>query len=121
MAEEPYRSARRVFWIVDGGTIHRGQAAVERLEGRFKNLKLIHLPKHASWINQIEIHFSILQRKALTPSDFTSLDEVAGRIMGFQDHYQEIARPFRWKFTRADLRKLLARSTSPLQELPAAA
>lgn len=121
MAEEPYRSARRVFWIVDGGTIHRGQAAVERLEGRFKNLKLVHLPKHASWINQIEIYFSILQRKALTPADFTSLDQVAARILGFQDHYQEIARPFQWKFTRADLRDLLVRSAAPLQELPAAA
>ena len=69
MTEEPYRSARRVFWIVDGGTIHRGQAAAERLKSRFPNLTLVHLPKHASWLNQIEIYFSILQRKALTPAE----------------------------------------------------
>ena len=122
MAQEPYRSARRVFWVVDGGTIHRGQAAADRLEGRFPNLTLVHLPKHASWLNQIEIYFSILQRKALTPADFPSLDAVAARILGFQDHYQQIAQPFQWKFTRHDLRRLLARSlATPRQELHAAA
>jgi len=68
MAQDPYRSARRVFWIVDGGTIHRGERAVCRLQGRFPSLVLVHLPTHASWLNQIEIHFSILQRKALTPA-----------------------------------------------------
>jgi transposase len=122
MAEEPYRSARRVFWIVDGGTIHRGQAAVERLESRFPNLTLVHLPKHASWLNQIEIYFSILQRKALTPADFTSQDQVAARILGFQEHYQQIAKPFAWKFTRHDLHRLMARCPDSAPEpLPVAA
>ena len=109
MSQEPYRSARRVFWIVDGGTIHRGQRSVDRLEGRFHNLTLVHLPKHASWLNQIEIYFSILQRKALTPADFASHDAVAARILGFQEHYQLVARPFQWKFTRKNLNDLLAR------------
>lgn len=109
MAREPYRSARRVFWIVDGGTIHRGARARRRLEGRFPNLVLVHLPNHASWLNQIEIYFSILQRKALTPGDFASRAAVATRILGFQHHYEEIAQPFEWKFTRSDLRRLLAR------------
>ena len=122
MAAEPYRSARRVFWIVDGGTIHRGQAAIDRLEDRFQNLTLVHLPTHASWLNQIEIYFSILQRKALTPSDFSSQDAVAARILGFQDHYQHIAQPFDWKFTRKDLQRLLARSSAtPHENLTAAA
>jgi transposase len=106
-----------VFWIVDGGTIHRGQAARERLESRFPNLTLVHLPKHASWLNQLEIYFSILQRKALTPADFSSQDEVAARILGFQDHSQQIATPFEWKFTRAYLDRLMARwYTSSLAE-----
>ncbi len=109
MSQEPYRSAHRVFWIVDGGTIHRGQRAVDRLQGQFNNLTLVHLPKHASWLNQIEIYFSILQRKALTPADFPSQDAVATRILGFQEHYQQIARPFEWKFTRRDLDALVAR------------
>lgn len=113
MAQEPYRSARRVFWIVDGGTIHRGPRARARLEGRFPNLTLVQLPTHASWLNQIEIYFSILQRKALTPADFASQQAVAARILGFQDHYQQIATPFAWTFTRRDLRRLLQRWAEP--------
>ena len=95
MAVDPYRSAERVFRVVDNGTIHRGQRAANRLQDRFPNLPLVHLPKHASWLNQIEIYFSILQRKALTPAHFTSQDEIAERILGFQDHYQQIATPLR--------------------------
>ena len=56
MREEPYCSARRVFLIVDNGSAHRGQKSIERLEGRWPNLRLIHLPIHASWLNQIEIY-----------------------------------------------------------------
>ena len=48
MAMEPYRSAKRVFRVVDNGTIHRGQRAVDRLTARFPNLTLVHLPTHAS-------------------------------------------------------------------------
>lgn len=122
MNQEPYRSARRVFWIVDGGTIHRGQRAVDRLQGQFHNLTLVHLPTHASWLNQIEIYFSILQRKALTPVDFSSQDAVAARILGFQEHYQRIAQPFKWKFTRRDLDRLVARwAASEPEELAVAA
>ena len=114
MALEPYRSAKRVFRVVDNGTIHRGQRAADRLRGQFPNLTLVHLPKHASWLNQIEIYFSILQRKALTPAQFASHDEVAQRILGFQDHYQQIASPFEWTFTRGDLTRLMARIPASL-------
>ncbi len=78
----------------------------------YPNAKLIHLPIHASWLNQIEIYFSILQRKALTPNDFADLDALAVRIMAFQAHYRQIAQPFDWTFTRADLDALLTRLTS---------
>jgi hypothetical protein len=64
----PYASAERVFWVVDNGSPHRGRASVDRLEGRWRNLRLIHLPVHASWLNQIETYFSIVQRKVLTPT-----------------------------------------------------
>ncbi len=117
MSDEPYRSARRVFWVVDNGTIHRGQRAVDRLQDQHDNLTLIHLPTHASWINQIEIYFSILQRKALTPTDFSSQDAVASRILGFQDHYQAIAEPFEWKFTRDDLARLMTRSADSSSQI----
>jgi hypothetical protein len=106
MSRRPYRQARRVFWIVDNGTAHRGPAAVRRLRTRFPNLVLVHGPIHASWLNQIGIYFSVLERKALTPNDFPSLQALARRILDFQRHYQSIARPFEWRFTRQDLAAL---------------
>jgi hypothetical protein len=63
---------------------------------------------HASWLNQIEIYFSIVQRKVLTPNDFTDLAEVTQRL-GFQRRYEQTAVPFDWRFTRADLDDLLRR------------
>ncbi len=109
MDQEPYRSARRVFWVVDHGTIHRGTRAIDRLRTRWPNLILVHTPVRASWLNQIELYFSMLQRKALTPADFASQDAVVDRILGFQHHYQSVARPFEWRFTRHDLARLLRR------------
>ncbi len=109
MAREPYRSADRVFWVVDNGSSHRGEAAARRLQEAYSHLVLVHLPIHASWINQVEIYFSILQRKVVTPADSVSMAELADRILAFQASYQEMARPFEWKFTRADLNQLLVR------------
>jgi hypothetical protein len=107
MTQEPYASAERVFWVVDNGSSHAGRASVERLEGAWENLRLIHLPVHASWLNQIELYFSIVQRKALTPNDFGSLEELAERLLAFGQRYLEIARPFEWTFGRADLERVL--------------
>jgi hypothetical protein len=109
MAAEPYASARRVFWVVDNGSSHRGQASVDRLQCAWSNLTLVHLPVHASWLNQIEIYFSIVQRKVLTPNDFTDLDEVKHRLLCFQRRYEQTAVPFDWRFTKADLDDLLRR------------
>jgi hypothetical protein len=109
MSSEPYQSARRVFWIVDNGSSHAGHASVERMRQTWPNAHLIHLPIHASWLNQIELFFSIAQRKALTPNDFGSLDELADRLLAFGEHYRTIAEPFAWTFTRADLDALLVR------------
>ena len=109
MTSEPYASAHTVFWIVDNGSSHAGRASIERLESKWKNLRLIHLPIHASWLNQIELYFSIVQRKALTPNDFDTLDALADRLLRFGDHYRQIVQPFDWTFTRADLDRLLAR------------
>jgi hypothetical protein len=109
MRSEPYASAKRVFWVVDNGSSHAGRASIERLQGKWRNLRLIHLPVHASWLNQIELYCSIVQRKALTPNDFASLEELAERLLAFGCRYREIARPFEWTFTRADLRRVLER------------
>ncbi|WP_425464745.1 IS630 family transposase [Nonomuraea terrae] len=118
MAQEPYASAKRVFWIVDNGSSHRGQAAIDRLATRFPNAVLMHTPVHASWMNQVEIFFSIVQRKVVTPNDFTGLDQVEDRIIAFERRYNATARPFRWKFTPADLEDLLARIERHEQKEP---
>lgn len=107
MNQQPYRSASRVFWIVDNCSSHRGQPAISRLKETWPNAKMVHLPIHASWLNQIEIYFSIVQRKVLTPQDFESLVEVEDRLLKFQDRYDKIATPFEWKYTRKDLEKTL--------------
>ena len=107
MAQPPYRDARRVFWIVDNGSSHRGQPCVRRLQALFPNLVPVHGPVHASWLNQIEIYFSIVERKALTPNDFSSLREVEQRLLAFQEYYESIASPFEWKFTREDLNAMM--------------
>lgn len=109
MTAEPYASAKRVFWVVDNGSSHRGQASVDRLEGAWPTLRLIHLPVHASWLNQIEIVFSIIQRKVVTPNDFYHLDQITERLAAFEDRYNMLAEPFDWTFTREDLNDLLQR------------
>jgi transposase len=109
MTTEPYASADRVFWIVDNGSSHRGAASAERMASTWPNARLIHLPAHASWLDQAELYFSVIQRKVLTPNDFADLDQIRNRLAAFETRYNEIARPFSWKFTRTDLRDLLRR------------
>jgi hypothetical protein len=109
MRQDPYRSARRVFWVVDNGSSHRGHCAVARLQAKWPKLVLVHTPLHASWLNQIEIYFSVVQRKVLTPNDFVSLGAVRARLLRFQEHYVDAAKPFQWTFTRRDLAALLAK------------
>ena len=127
MSQPPYKDAPRVFVIVDNGSDHRGQAAARRLRDAWPNAIMIHTPVHASWLNQAEIFFSIAQKKVLTSSDFASLDELAGTLLAFVDRYNQTARPFNWKFTAADLARLLDRistrehSAQKPAELPEAA
>ncbi len=124
-----YLAATRVFWIVDNGSSHRGTAAADRLQARYPNLVLVHLPIHASWLNQVELFFSIVQRKVLTPNDFPDLAAVERRLLAFETLYNDTAVPFHWRFTRADLDRRLAqlpdadRPPPPIPEatLPAAA
>jgi hypothetical protein len=121
MTREPYRSAARVFWVMDNGSSHRGQTCIARLQKAWPTIIPVHTPVHASWLNQVEIYFSIIQRKVLTPNDFASLTEVEDRLLRFQEHYERIATPFKWKFTRADLGRILTKLEEKRHALPAAA
>lgn len=109
MQQEPYRSANRVFWVTDNGSSHRGQTSVDRLAKWYPNAIQVHTPVHASWLNQIEIYFSVVQRKVLTPNDFHDLKTLEQRLLAFQGHYEEIAKPFQWKFTKDDLNRILSK------------
>lgn len=120
MSQQPYAGAQRVFWVVDNGSSHRGAASIQRLSDDWPNAHLVHLPIHASWLNQVEIYFSIIQRKVLSPNDFMSLDQLQERLLDFQCRYEQAAKPFQWNFTRADLSALLDRLASK-QELRLAA
>jgi DDE superfamily endonuclease len=122
MQQAPYRSARRVFWIVDNGSSHRGEQAARELMARYPTLIVVHLPIHASWLNQVEIYFSIIQRKVLTPNDFADLAAVEARLLAFATLYNDTARPFDWRFTRATLEERLAHlAPLPLPATPTVA
>jgi hypothetical protein len=112
MGQEPYRSAHRVFLVTDNGSSHRGPRAAGRLRAKWRNAVLVHTPIHASWLNQIEVYFSIVERKLLTPSDFADPGALGRALMAFQSCYQRAAKPFKWTFTRRDLHVLLAKLRS---------
>jgi hypothetical protein len=120
MEQEPYCSADRVFWIVDNGSSHRGDASIRRLTDAYPNAILVHTPVHASWLNQVEIYFSLIQRKVLTPNDFVSLADVAERLRLYEELSNRNPQPFAWKFDRAKLREFLHQLETK-HALPAAA
>jgi transposase len=123
MSQEPYASAPRVFVIVDNGSDHRGSKAARRLRDAYPNAIMIHTPVHASWLNQAEIVFSIVQKKVISPNDFASTAQLAATLLAFINRYNQTARPFNWKFTAADLARLLERISPPQEpaSLPEAA
>ena len=111
MKRHEYKAAPRVFVIVDNGSDHRGQAATDRLRDAYPNTIMIHTPVHASWLNQVEIVFSVIQKKVLTPGDFPGLGTLSHALLAFMNRYNRTARPFNWKFTAGDLTALLHRIT----------
>jgi DDE superfamily endonuclease len=112
MTARPYASADRVFWIVDNGSSHRGDAAVQRMSESWPNAHLVHLPVHASWLDQAEIYFSVVQRKVVVPNDLDDTDQIRDRVAAFETRYNAVAKPFNWRFTRSDLDDLLQRITA---------
>jgi len=69
---------------------------------------LVHTPVHASWLNQVEIYFSIVQRKVLMPNDFPDLKTLEQTLLNFQSYYMDLAKPFKWRFTSMDLKNVLS-------------
>jgi DDE superfamily endonuclease len=112
MSQHPYSRAQRVFLILDNGSAHRGQRSIDRLQCAWPNLIVVHTPIHASWLNQAEIYFSVVQRKVVTPNNFKDLDTLEQHLLAFARRYEQIAAPFQWTFTRQDLDRLLAKTDS---------
>ena len=121
MTTEPYASARKVYWVVDNGSSHNGQRSIDRMTAAWPTAQLVHLPIHASWLNQIEIVFSIIQRKVIKPADFADLAALGDRLERFTDRYNQTARPFDWRFTTADLAARLERVDTHRNDEPALA
>jgi DDE superfamily endonuclease len=114
MEQEPYQSARQVFWVVDNGSSHRGDTSVRRLANGYPKAILVHTPVHASWLNQVEIYFSKIQRKLLTPNDFADLKEIEERLRLYEELTNKNPRPFNWKFDRTKLTRFLERLTGKI-------
>jgi DDE superfamily endonuclease len=117
---EPYRDAERLFLVVDNGSSHRGKASIHRMRRRDRRIILIHTPVHASWLNQVEIYFSIIQRKVLTPNDFANLAAIRLRLALYEELTNAKPKPFAWKFTRHDLTNWLKRASPHFIAAPAA-
>jgi hypothetical protein len=109
MTQEPARSAERVFWGVDNGSTHRGQAAVRRLVKAYANTIVVHTPIHARWLNQGDISCAIVQRKVRTPNDFRRVEAVEHRLRLSEALSNQQPHPFVWTFTRAKLAACLKR------------
>ncbi len=89
MQQKPYRTAKRVFWVTDIGSSYRGVTSCIRLSKWYPNAIQVHTPIHASRLNQVEIYFSVIQQKLLTPNDFPDLATLKARILNFQKHYKK--------------------------------
>jgi len=100
-----------VFWIVDNGSAHRGQSSIDRMKAAWPNAILLHTPVHASWLNQIEIYFSLVQRQVLTPNEFGSLEEISSCLAKYEQRINSEASAFKWSFTRKDMKKFLKKIT----------
>lgn len=111
LERSPYREAERLFCVVDNGSSHRGVASITRAKKRDPRILLVHTPVHASWLNQVEVYFSIIQRKVLTPNDFADLDEVRTRLALYEELANRAPKPFAWKFTRQKMLEWLQRAT----------
>lgn len=107
---DPYRNADRLFLVVDNGSSHRGEASITRARTQDRRIILVHTPVHASWLNQVEIYFSIIQRKVLTPNDFADVDAIRTRLALYEELTNQRPTPFAWKFTRHDLEDWLQRA-----------
>ena len=104
--EEIDRSTRpdlTIHLVLDNGSSHVAKKTKAWL-AEHPRFVVHHTPKHASWLNQVELFFSILTRKVLRRGEFGSRDELVERIMAFIVDYDRTAKPFRWTYDGTPLK-----------------
>ena len=117
--QEPYRSAERLFFVIDNGGAHHRNTFQARLNETFPRsdypeMIAVHLPKHASWINQVELFFSIVARKALPHLQCRKRSEMVDHLNRFIARHNESPRPFNWRFTKTDLEERMKKWPDPI-------
>jgi transposase len=86
-----------IHLVMDNGSSHTSKATRAWLAAH-PRFQVTYTPKHASWLNMVEIFFSILTRRLLRRGEFTSRDHLARKILKFITAYDRTARPFRWSY-----------------------
>jgi transposase len=113
LVEAPRRRIQTVALVLDNGSTHAPKQLTRWIQERATTLdvkltmQLYWLPPNASWLDQIEIWFSLLQRKLLQPNHFCSLDALEQAILDFITHYNQTAKPLEWSYTVEKLERKL--------------
>jgi DDE superfamily endonuclease len=81
------------------GVLHTMASRAAFLSDPTHRIQFVYVPKHTSWLNQVEIWLSILVRRVLKRGNFTSLDDLRARILAFIAYFNRTAKPFRWTYT----------------------
>ena len=92
-----------IHLVLDNGSAHVAKATKQWLAGH-PRFVAHYTPKHASWLNQVELFFSILARRLLKRGEFASRQDLVDRIMAFIADYDRTARPFRWTYDGSPLK-----------------
>ena len=95
--------AKRIHLILDNGSSHTSKATKLWL-AEHPRFRVTYTPVHASWLNMVEIFFSILARRVLRRGDFASREELINKILAFIETYNLTAKPFRWTYDAKLLR-----------------
>jgi transposase len=99
------RGVREIRLILDNGPTHAPKRLADWLDAECEThelpftVQVVWLPTYASWLDQLEIWFSILQRKVLCPNHFGDRLTLEHRLLAFIDHHNETAHPIQWSYT----------------------
>jgi transposase len=88
---------QEIHIIVDNLSAHKTKKVAEFLDGH-PNMKLHFTPTYSSWLNQVEIWFARVEREVIARGVFTSVKDLARKLMRYIRAYSKDARPFRWKY-----------------------